>query len=150
MTVRNALLGLHALMDTITDLQRVRIGAPEALTNQVEGWVTLGDLAEPSRTFTAGGPIEIPIYLLCWFGFDVEGSEETAELELAEFVASMTAKLAQNQRGTVSGVTVNLNGAVKRMELPGPASTPSEYVRYAGRETRIQVFAILARIVQPI
>ena len=150
MSVRDALTAMRDLMDTIADLQRVRIGAPEALTNQVEGWVTLGDLAEPATTFTAGGPIEIPIYLLCWFGYDVEGAEETAELELADFVASMVTKMAQNQRGTVSGVTVNLNGAVKRMELPGPASTPSEYVRYAGRETRIQVFAILARIVQPI
>lgn len=31
MAVRDALIGLHALMDTIPDLQRVRIGAPEAL-----------------------------------------------------------------------------------------------------------------------
>jgi hypothetical protein len=150
MSVRDALVGLHALMSTIPDLQRVRIGAPESLSNQVEGWATLGDLAEPATQRTAGGPIEIPIYLLCWFGYDVEGAEEAAELELGDFVGSMTAKLAQNQRGTVAGVTVNLAGSVKRMSLPGPASTPSEYVRYAGRETRIQVFAVLVWITQPI
>jgi hypothetical protein len=150
MAVRDALIGLHALMDTITDLQRVRIGAPEALTNQVEGWVTLGELEQTVSQRTAGGPIEMMLNLICWFGYDVEGAEETAELELADFYGELTMKLAQNQRGTVGGVTFNLNGSVKDMSLPRPASAPSEYVRYAGRETRIQTLAVLVRLTQPI
>lgn len=150
MAVRDALLGLYALMDTITDLQVVGIGAPEALTHQVQGWVTLGELEQEVAARTAGGPIEMRLNMICWFGYAVEGSENLAELELADFFGALTVKLAQNRRGTVSGVTVNLNGSVTELGLPRPASVPSDYVRYAGQEARIQTLAVLVRLTQDV
>ena len=146
--VEAALVGLKDLMDTIPDLQAVRIGAPESLSTQVEGWVTVGDLEEEVATRTAGGPYEMAINLICWFGYDVEGAEEAAERELSQYVTQVTRRLIQNRMRTVDGVAADLNGSVHRMGLPRPSAVPAAYAMYAGREVRLQTLAVLIALAE--
>lgn len=140
-----ALVGAAALMATLPELQEVRIGAPEALSSQVEGWVAIGD-PDNIGAAASGGLYELPLNLLFWFGYSVEGSEESAERKLADYMTDLTRRLIRNRLGTVDGVTANLNGSVDRMGLPSPAAGLSEYTMMAGQEARIYPLAV--RIVQ--
>lgn len=147
--VEAALVGLKDLMDTIPDLQAVGIGAPESLAAQVVGWVTIGD-PEDVGPRTAGGPYEMPLNLICWFGYSVGGAEESAERELAQYVTQLTRRLIQNRMRVVDGVGVHLNGTVKRMGLPHAAAGPSDYATFAGSETRIYPLGVLVTLSETI
>jgi hypothetical protein len=130
-----AMLGLVALVDTIPALERVQIGAPESLSNRIEAWVTLGDpgIIEMER---AGGVYRLPITLIVWMGYVVEGAESAAEAQLGDYVTDLTRRLMQNRKNAVDGVTVNLNGSVDMLGLPHAAAGASDYTMMAGSETR--------------
>ena len=139
--VESALTGLAALMTTIPDLQLVGIGAPESLAAQVQGWVTVADIEEVAPR-TAGGPYEMQISLICWLGYAVGSNEEQAEWTLARYISQLTRRLIQNRMRDVDGVTVNLNGSVKRMGLPRAAASPADYAMMAGQESRTYATAL--------
>ncbi len=130
-----AMLGLVALVDTIPSLEKVQIGAPESLSNRIEAWVTLGDpgVIEMER---AGGVYRLPVNLIVWFGYVVEGAESAAEAQLGDYVTDLTRRLIRNRKDAVDGVAVNLNGAVDMLGLPHSAATGADYTMMAGAETR--------------
>lgn len=150
LNVEAALVGFHALMDTIPDLQRVRIGAPEALTNQIEGWVSVAELDQEVTQRAAGGPYEMRIALIGHFGYVVEGVEESAEREMSQYISEITRRLIQNRMRTVDGVTAMLNGSAIRMGLPRPAAEPADYARFAGSEVRIYPIAVTVTLSETI
>jgi hypothetical protein len=76
----------------------------------------------------------------------VEGSEQAAEAQLADYVTELTRRMIQNRIRTVGGVTRNLNGAVDRMDLPQAAAGVADYTLMAGAETR--TFPLGIRVVQ--
>jgi hypothetical protein len=143
--VEAALNGLAALVGTIPSVEEVQVGAPESLSHRIAAWVTLGDpgVIEPDR---AGGVYRLPVNLVCWFGYVVEGSEQAAEAQLADYVTELTRRMIQNRIRTVGGVTRNLNGAVDRMDLPQAAAGVADYTLMAGAETR--TFPLGIRVVQ--
>jgi hypothetical protein len=143
--VEAALVGLKDLMDTIPSLMAVGIGAPESLSAQVQGWVTIGD-PEDVGPKTAGGPYELPINLIGWFGYAVQGGEEAAERQLAQFLAELTRRLIQNRLREVDGVGLHLGGSVHRMGLPHAAAGASEYASFAGSETRVYPLGVLVTL----
>jgi len=140
--VEAALVGMRNLMLTIPDLQVVGIGAPEHLSAQVVGWVTVADLDEEVAQFSAGGPYDIRISLIQWFGYSLGGDEDTGERKLSQYLAQLTRRLIQNRMRTVDGVAVLLNGSVSRMGLPRPAASPADYATYAGAEARTYPIAV--------
>jgi hypothetical protein len=142
--VEAALNGLAALVTTIPSIETVQIGAPESLSHRIAAWVTLGDpgVIEPEVT----GVYALPMNLVVWFGYVVEGSEQAAEAQLADYISELTRRMIQNRIGTVGGVSRNLNGSCDRMELPAAAAGVADYTLMAGAETRTYPLGI--RIVQ--
>lgn len=140
-----AMVGMRDLMLTIPELDSVGIGAPEAQASWSFGWVTLGDPEDIGRV-AAGGPYDLPINLICWFGYNVEGQEEAAERQLARWIADFTRAVIQNRAGAVGAVDVRLNGTVERMGLPHAAAGAPEYARFAGAETRIFPLGVLVTL----
>lgn len=139
-----ALNGLKALVETIPSMESVQIGAPESLSYRIAAWVTVGDPGEITSRVT--GVYELDISLICWMGYVVEGSEQAAEAQLADYITELTRRLIQNRAGTVDGVTRNLNGAADRMGLPQAAAGVSDYAMFAGAEAR--TYPLGVRIVQ--
>lgn len=139
-----AMLGLVALIETNPAIEHVQIGAPEALGSRIESWVTLGDpdIIQPEVT----GVYVLPVNLVAWFGYTVEGAESAAEAQLADYVSDLVRRLIQNRAHDVGAVGRNLNGAVDRMGLPQAAAGVADYTMMAGSETRTYPVAI--RIVQ--
>lgn len=142
--IEAALNGLSALIQTIPSVESVQIGAPESLSHRIAAWVTLGDpgTIEPEVT----GVYILPMNLVCWFGYVVEGSEQAAEAQLSDYITELTRRMIQNRAGTVGGVTRNLNGSVDRMGLPQAAAGVADYTMMAGAETRTYPLGI--RVVQ--
>ncbi len=143
--VEAALSGLAALIQTIPSVESVQVGAPESLSHRIAAWVTLGDpgIIEAER---AGGVYAMPVNLIAWFGYVVEGSEGAAEAQLADYVTELVRRTVQNRIGTVGGVARNLNGAVDRMDLPQAAAGVADYTLMAGVEARTYPLGI--RVVQ--
>lgn len=146
--VEAALNGLAELIRTIPAMESVQVGAPESLSNRISSWVTVGDPGEiTSRTV---GVFDLDINLICWFGYAVEGAEQAAEAQLADYISDLVRRLIANRRGTVTGnavtVTLNLNGSVTRMGLPQAAAGISDYTMMAGLETRTYPLGI--RVIQ--
>lgn len=141
--LEGALAAMRDLMLTISELDSVGIGAPESQLAQSFGWVTLGDPdVEPGQInsvvrSTAGGPYELTLNLIAWFGANVEGQEEAAERRLARYVADFVYAVINNRTGDVGTVALNLNGTVHRMGLPQAATGASDYARFAMSDTRI-------------
>lgn len=146
--IEAALNGLKDLISTIPAIESCQIGAPESLSNRISAWVTVGDPGEIAPRMTQ--VYEMPMSLVAWFGYAVEGSEQAAEAMLADYVSELVRRTIQNRIGTVTGnsvtVTVNLNGSVTRMDLPQAAAGISEYTMMAGLETRTYPLGI--RIIQ--
>jgi hypothetical protein len=146
--IEAALNGLAELVRTIPAMESVQIGAPESLTNRISAWITVGDPGEiaPRQTQV----YEMPINLVVFFGYAVEGSEQAAEAMLADWLSELVRRMINNRMRTVSGngidVTVNLNGSVTRMDLPQAAAGVSDYTMMAGLETRTYPIAI--RVIQ--
>lgn len=139
-----ALNGLVALIGTIPSMESVQVGAPESPLVRIQAWVTVGDPGEirPSTT----GVYDLDFNLICWFGYTVENAEQAAEAQLADYITELTRRLIQNRKGTVDGVTANLNGSVDRMGLPQAAAGISDYTLMAGLETRTYPLGI--RVIQ--
>jgi hypothetical protein len=80
----------------------------------------------------------------------VEGSEQAAEAQLADWISELVRRMIQNRMRDVTGnavtVTPNLNGSVSRMDLPQAAAGVADYTMMAGQESRTYPLAI--RIVQ--
>jgi hypothetical protein len=138
-----ALNGLKALVETVPAMESVQIGAPESLSNRIAAWITIGDpggigsSGEPTAgTWAVQGIADLDINLIIWMGYVVEGSEQAAEAQLADYVSELTRRLIQNRMGTVGTVTRNLNGTVDRLGLPQAAAGISDYTMMAGSETR--------------
>lgn len=142
--VEAALNGLAALVATIPAMESVQVGAPESMTSRIATWVTMGDPGEVGPR--VAGVYELPINLIVWFGYVVEGSEQAAEAQLADYISELVRRMIQNRAGTVDGVTRNLNGSVDRMDLPQAAAGVSDYTSMAGQEARTYPLGI--RIVQ--
>jgi hypothetical protein len=142
--VEVALNGLVALVATIPSIESVQIGAPESPPTRIEAWVTVGDPGEVGSRIT--GVYELPINLIVWFGYVVEGAEQAAEAQLADYISELVRRMIQNRAGTVDGVARNLNGSVDRMDLPQAAAGVADYTSMAGQETRTYPLGI--RIVQ--
>lgn len=142
--VNAALDGLAALIGTIPSVEEVQIGAPESLSHRIAAWVTLGDpgAIEPGVV----GVYDLPVNLIAWFGYVVEGSEQAAEAQLADYVTELVRRVIQNRIGAVSSVARNLNGSVDRMDLPQAAAGVADYTLMAGAETRTYPLGI--RVVQ--
>lgn len=146
--VEAALDGLKSLVQTMPAVESVQVGAPESLSVRIAAWVTTGDpgVIEPYVT----GVYELPINLIVWFGYVVEGSEGAAEAQLADWITELVRRMIQNRADSVSGnaitVTRNLNGSVDRMELPQAAAGVADYTMMAGQETRTYPLGI--RVVQ--
>jgi hypothetical protein len=142
--VEAALNGLKALVETIPSIESAQIGAPESLSVRIAAWITLGDpgVIEPEVT----GVYMLPMNLVVWFGYVVEGSESASEAQLADYVTDLTRRMIQNRIGTVSGVSRNLNGSVDRMDLPQAAAGVADYTSMAGAEVR--TFPLGIRVVQ--
>jgi hypothetical protein len=136
--VEAALNGLAELVRTIPAMEKVEIGAPEALAATITAWVTVGDpgVIQPYVT----GAYELPINLIVWFGYDIRGAEAAAEAMLADWISELTRRMIQNRAGPVTGnavtVTRNLNGSVDRMDLPQAAAGMADYTLMAGSEAR--------------
>lgn len=142
--VEAALNGLKALIETIPSVESAQIGAPESLSTRIAVWVTVGDPGEIAPRVT--GIYELPVNLICWFGYDVGGAEAAAEAQLADWITELTRRLILNRANTVDGVTPNLNGSVDRMDLPQAAAGIADYTLMAGQEARTYPLGI--RIVQ--
>lgn len=142
--VEAALNGLKALMETIPSMESVQIGAPESLSTRIAAWVTVGDPGDIGSTVQ--GVYELDLMLIAWFGYVVEGCEQAAEAQLADYISELTRRLIQNRMGTVDGVARNLGGSVDLMGLPRAAAGPSDYALFAGSEARTWPVGI--RIVQ--
>jgi hypothetical protein len=142
--VEAALNGLAALVATIPAMESVQVGAPESLSSRIVAWVTVGDPGEVGPR--VAGVFELPINLIVWMGYAVEGSEQAAEAQLADYISELVRRMIQNRAGTVDGVTRNLNGSVDRMDLPQAAAGVSDYTSMAGQEARTYPLGI--RIVQ--
>jgi len=146
--IEAALNGLTELVRTIPAIESVQIGAPESLSARIVTWVTVGDPGEiaPRQTQV----YEMPMNLIVWFGYVVEGSEQAAEAQLADWITELVRRVINNRIGTVTGnavtVAVNLNGAVARMDLPAAAAGVSEYTLMAGLESRTYPLGI--RVIQ--
>jgi hypothetical protein len=131
--VEAALNGLAALVTTIPAIESVQIGAPESLSTRISVWVTVGDPGEVGSRVV--GVYELPLNLIVWMGYVVEGNEQAAEALLGDYIGELVRRLISNRAGTVDGVTRNLNG-----------SGVSDYTSMAGQEARTYPLAI--RIVQ--
>lgn len=146
--VEAALNGLAALVSTIPAIEDVQIGAPESLSARITAWLTVGDLQDVGPRATS--VYELPINLIVWFGYVVEGSEQAAEAMLADWISELVRRMIQNRFQSVTGnsvtVTRNLNGAVDRMNLPSPAAGPADYAMMAGQEAR--TFPVAIRVIQ--
>jgi hypothetical protein len=142
--VESALNGLAALVATIPSMESVQIGAPESPPTRIQAWVTMGDPGEVGSRIAV--VYELPINLIVWFGYVVEGSEQAAEAQLADYISELVRRMIQNRAGTVDGVARNLNGSVTRMDLPQAAAGVADYTRMAGQEAR--TFPLGIRIVQ--
>jgi hypothetical protein len=142
--VEAALNGLAALVTTIPAIESVQIGAPESLSTRISVWVTVGDPGEVGSRVV--GVYELPLNLIVWMGYVVEGNEQAAEALLGDYIGELVRRLISNRAGTVDGVTRNLNGSVDRMDLPQAAAGVSDYTSMAGQEARTYPLAI--RIVQ--
>jgi hypothetical protein len=142
--VEAALNGLAALVTTIPAIESVQIGAPESLSTRISVWVTVGDPSEVGSRVV--GVYELPLNLIVWMGYVVEGNEQAAEALLGDYIGELVRRLISNRAGTVDGVTRNLNGSVDRMDLPQAAAGVSDYTSMAGQEARTYPLAI--RIVQ--
>lgn len=142
--IEAALNGLVALVETIPAMESVQIGAPESLSVRIAAWVTIGDPGEiaPRQTQV----YELPIMLIVWMGYVVEGNEQAAEAQLADYITELTRRLIQNRSSTVDGVTANLNGSVARMDLPQATAGPADYTMMANLETR--TFPLGIRVIQ--
>lgn len=146
--VEAALNGLAALVRTIPAIESVQVGAPESLSARISTWVTAGDpgVIAPRVTST----YELPMNLICWFGYVVEGSEQAAEAQLADWITELVRRIIQNRFQSISGnavtVTPNLNGSVTRMDLPQAAAGVADYTMMAGQESRTYPLAI--RVIQ--
>jgi hypothetical protein len=138
---------IEAALNGLAELVRT-IPAMESLTNRISAWITVGDPGEiaPRQTQV----YEMPINLVVFFGYAVEGSEQAAEAMLADWLSELVRRMINNRMRTVSGngidVTVNLNGSVTRMDLPQAAAGVSDYTMMAGLETRTYPIAI--RVIQ--
>jgi hypothetical protein len=143
--VEAALEGLKALVDTIPSMEAVQIGAPEVGQERIGAWVSVGDPGE-IRAVMAGSVYELDLNLIVWFRYTVEGSEQAAEAQLADFITELVRRLIRNRQGAVDGVTMNLNGSVSRMGLPQAATGSSEYAMMAGQENR--VYPLGVRVIQ--
>lgn len=132
--VEAALNGLAALVQTIPSMETVQVGAPESLSHRISAWVTAGDpgVIEP----VVQGVYDLPINLIVWFGYTVEGAEGAAEAQLADYITELVRRLIQNRTGTVGGVTRNLNGTCDRLDLPQAAAGTADYTSMAGQEVR--------------
>lgn len=142
--VEAALEGLKALVETIPSIESAQIGAPESLSTRIAAWVTIGDPGEIGARVT--GIYELDLSLIIWMGYVVEGSEQAAEAQLADYISELTRRLIQNRADTVDGVSRNLNGSVHRLGLPQAAAGPADYTMFAGQEARTYPLGI--RILQ--
>jgi hypothetical protein len=142
--IESALNGLAALISTIPALEEVQIGAPESLSARIATWVTVGDPGEIGPYVTQ--VYELPINLIAWFGYHVEGAEQAAEAQLGDFISELVRRLIQNRQASVTGNSIVvarfLNGAVDRMDLPSNAAGPADYTLMAGQEIRTYPIAI--------
>lgn len=138
--INAALDGLQALLLTVPAMEDVQIGAPEDPPRRITAWITLGDPGEIAPYVQ--GVYELPIMLIVWFGYSVEGSEQAAEAQLADLVSAFTRMLIQNRMQTVNSVTRNLNGSVDRMWLPQAAAGVADYTEMSGREIRVYPLGI--------
>ncbi len=136
--VNAALAGLAQLVRTIPAMEGVQVGAPEALSVRISAWLTIGDPGEIGPRMA--GVYELPLNLIVWFGYVVEGAEGAAEAQLADYLGELVRRLITNRNGTVTGntitVTRNLNGSVDRLELPQAAAGVADYTQMAGQEAR--------------
>lgn len=139
-----ALTGLQALVQTIPSMESVQIGAPEALNTRIGCWLTVGDPGE--ITTRIQGIYDLDVNLIVWFGYVVEGSEQAAEAQLADYITELVRRLIRNRAGTVDGVARNLGGAAARMGLPQAAAGVSDYTLMAGQETR--TYPLGVRVIQ--
>jgi hypothetical protein len=146
--VEAALNGLAALVSTIPAMESVQVGAPESLSARISAWVTAGDPGEIAPRVT--GVYDLPMNLIVWFGYVVEGSEQAAEAQLADWITELARRMIQNRFQSVAGnavtVTSNLNGSVSRMDLPQAAAGVADYTMMAGQESRTYPLAV--RVVQ--
>lgn len=139
--IEAAIDGLAALMTTIPELQEVSIGAPTSLSAQVEGWITIGDPEDVAPW--ALGVYQLPLNLIAWFGYVVDGDAETAEKTMARYIQELVRRLIQNRISTVDGVTRYLNGSVDLLGLPRPAAASSDYATFAGQAARVWPCGVL-------
>lgn len=146
--VEAALNGLAALVSTIPAIEAVQVGAPESLSARISTWVTAGDPGVIAPRVTS--VYELPMNLVVWFGYVVEGSEQAAEAQLADWISELVRRIIQNRFQSVSGnavtVTANLDGSVTRMDLPQAAAGVADYTMMAGQESRTYPLAI--RVIQ--
>lgn len=146
--VEAALNGLAALVSTIPAIESVQVGAPESLSARISTWVTAGDPGVIAPRVTSS--YDLPMNLVVWFGYVVEGSEQAAEAQLADWITELVRRIIQNRFQAVSGnavtVTPNLNGSVTRMDLPQAAAGVADYTIMAGQESRTYPLAI--RVIQ--
>jgi hypothetical protein len=142
--VEAALNGLAALVATIPSIEQVQVGAPESLSNRIAVWVTAGDPGVVELEVT--GVYRLPMNLIVWFGYVVEGVEQAAEAQLADWITELVRRTIRNRRFDVDEVTRNLNGSVDRMDLPQASAGVADYTLMAGVEVRTYPLGI--RVVQ--
>jgi hypothetical protein len=139
-----AMEGMLALGLTIPSIEGGQIGAPESANTRIGLWVSMGDPnVIESRV---AGVFEFDFNIIVSWRYVVEGSEQASEAALGDFLTELTRRLIQNRKGTVGGVTMNLNGSVDRMGLPQAALGGADYALMAGQETR--VYPVGVRVIQ--
>jgi hypothetical protein len=112
------------VLETLTDLGHVQIGAPQSVGPRVSAWVSLGGHQMMRK---ATGITQRETRVMVMFCYRIDDAEDTAETTLAGLVDDFMAAVHDD---------LTLGGAVVDARTESPAADEPDYQLRAGKEYR--------------
>lgn len=128
------LTAVEDVLETLTDITDVQIGAPQSIGPRISAWLTVGG-HQMVRKATAVTQRETRIYVL--FCYRVDGAESDTETALAEIVDDFLAALYDD---------LTLGGVVFDLRVDSTAADEPDYQLRAGKEYR--EYPVIVTVVQ--
>jgi len=119
-----AATAVKTLLEGLSGMGLVQIGAPEAIGPQVSAWLTMGSANDTRKTT---GTTQRQQRLFVLFCYRIQGSAATAETTLMGLVDAFFAAVNADK---------TLGGAVDSAEINSLAADEPEYALRAGQEFR--------------
>lgn len=121
---------LKDVLEGLSGMGSVQIGAPESVAPKVSAWVTMGSF---QTVRTATGVVQRTQRFFCMLAYRVDGAEATAETTLMGLVDAFLGALHAD---------LTLGGVVKSLDANSLAADEPDYQLRAGKEYREYPIAV--------